>query len=190
MNSNVTREQFRPTLVRGQGHALRLSATLLAIVPRRRMAAMLGAAALSLALVASAAAAATVGRFTETTVFTDAATDDCRGVTGTLVGTDVLSYQTVETGQGLHFEGTDATTLAFTFSDGSYATAQSVDHLSFNTGSGVTVFTTAHVDTANVYAADGQFLWTATLRQAEHFTVTSDGVIRVQFEIGHLTGGC
>ena len=167
-----------------------LTATLLAIVPRKRIAALLGAAALSLALVAPAAAASTVGRFTLTTVFTDAATDDCRGVTGTLAGTDTLNYQTVDTGQGQHFVGTDAVTLTFTFTDGSYATAQSLDHLTFNAGSGVTVFTTAHVDTVNVYAPEGQFLWTATLRQAEHFTVTSDGVVRVQFEIGHLSGGC
>ena len=190
MNINVAREHCGPRLVRARGHAPGLTATLLAIVPRSRMAAMLGAAALSLALVAPASAAATVGRFTVTTVFTDAATDDCRGVAGTLAGTDVLRYQTVETGQGLHFEGTDATTLTFSFNDGSYATAESLNHLSFNAGSGVTVSTTAHVDTVNVYAADGQFLWTATLRQVEHFTVTSDGVVRVQFEIGHLTGGC
>jgi hypothetical protein len=156
----------------------------------RRLAPLLCAAALSLALVAPASAAATVGRFTETTQFTDTAADDCTGATGTLAGTDVLSYQTVETTEGFHFEGTDAATLEFTFTDGSYGTAQSLDHLSFNAGSGVTVFTTAHVDTVNVYAADGQFLWTATFRQAEHFTVTSDGVVRVQFEIGHLMGGC
>ena len=167
-----------------------LTATLLAIVPRKRIAALLGAAALSLGLLAPAAAASTVGRFTVTTVFTDAATDDCRGVTGTLAGTDTLIYQTVDAGQGQHFVGTDAVTLTFSFTDGSYATAQSLDHLTVNTGSGVTVFTTAHVDTVNVYAADGQFLWTATLRQAEHSTVTSDGVVRVEFEIGHLTGGC
>jgi hypothetical protein len=190
MNSNATYESNGPTLTRTKGHARGLAATIRAIVPRRRMAAMLGAAALLLALVAPSASAATVGRFTVTTVFTDAVTDDCRGVTGTLVGTDVLSFQTVETGQGEHFVGTDADTVAFTFTDGSYATAQSLDHLTFNSGSGVTVFTTAHVDTVNVYAADGQFLWTATLRQAEHFTVTSDGVVRVQFEIGHLSGGC
>ena len=190
MNSKATRENCGPSFERAQGHAPGLTATLLAIVPHRRMAAVLGAAALSLALVAPASAAATVGRFTVTTVFTDAATDDCRGVAGTLAGTDVLSYQIVGTGQGLHFEGTDATTLAFTFIDGSHATAESLNHLSLNAGSRVTVSTTAHVDTVNVYEADGQFLWTATLRQAEHFTVTSDGVIRVQFEIGHLTGGC
>lgn len=190
MTRNATRENYRPRLVRALGHAPRLPATLLAIVPRRRMAAMLGAAALSLALVAPSAAAATVGRFTTTTVFTDPATDDCRGVTGTLVGTDTLSYQTVDTGHGQHFVGTDAVTLTFSFTDGSYATAQSLDHLTVNTGSGVTVFTTAHVDTVNVYAADGQFVWTATLRQAEHFTITADGVVRVQFELGHLTGGC
>jgi hypothetical protein len=190
MNSNAIRDDYGFRLARAPGHAARLTATLLAIVPRRRMAAILGGAALSLALVAPASAVANVGRFTETTVFTDAATDDCRGVTGTLTGTDVLSYQTVETSQGFHFEGTDAATLTFAFTDGSYATAQSLDHLSFNAGSGVTVSTTAHVDTVNVYAADGQILWTATLRQAEHFTITSDGVVRVQFELGHLTGGC
>ena len=190
MNSNVAREHCGPRLVRARGHAHGLTATLLAIFPHGRMAAMLGAAALSLAMVAPASAAAIVGRFTVTTACTDAATDDCRGVTGTLAGTDVLNYQTVETGRGPHFAGTDAVTLTFAFTDGSYATAQSLDHLTFNTGSGVTVFTTAHVDTVNVYAADGQFLWTATLRQAEHFTVTSDGVVGVQFEIGHLTGGC
>jgi len=159
-------------------------------IPSRRLAAFLGAAALSLALVAPASAAAIVSRFTVTTQFTDTATDDCRGVTGTLAGTDVLSGQTVATDQGFHFDGTDSATLTFTFSDGSYAFAQSLDHLSFTAGAGVTVFTTAHVDSVHVYTADGQFLWTATLRQAEHFTVTSDGVVRVQFAIGHLTGGC
>jgi hypothetical protein len=131
MNSNAIRDDYGFRLARAPGHASGLTATLLAIVPRRRMAAMLGGVALSLALVAPASAVANVGRFTETTVFTDTATDDCRGVTGTLAGTDVLTYQTVDTDQGSHFEGTDAATLTFTFTDGSYATAQSVDHLSF-----------------------------------------------------------
>jgi hypothetical protein len=150
-----------------------------------------GATALSLALVAPVyAAAANISRFTVTTPFTDTLFDDCTGLAGTLAGTDVVTGQTVATGTGFHFEGTQTDTLVITLSDGSYAPAQSLDHLSFNADAGVTVFTTAHVDSLTFYSADGQVLYSETFRLVEHNTITRDDVVRVEFEIGHLSGGC
>ena len=153
--------------------------------------ALLGAVALSLALVAPVSAAASISRFTVTTPFSDTIPiDECFGLAGTLAGTDVVTGQTVATDKGFHFEGTQIDTLVITLSDGSYAPAQSLDHLSFNTGPGVTVFSTAHVDSLTFYSAGGQPLYSQTLRLVEHYTITSGDVVRVRFEIGHFSGGC
>ena len=60
-----------------------------------------GAALLSLALAAPTSAAAIVTRDTITTpIFETGLPDDCRpGITGTLVATDVVNYQSVEIGR-------------------------------------------------------------------------------------------
>jgi len=62
--------------------------------------------------------------------------------------------------------------------------------MSFNTGSGGTVFTTAHVDSLTFYSAAGQVLYSETFHAVEHYSIASDGVVRIQFEIERLTGGC
>ena len=173
----VRMNSFVRTAVRGKVRAFTLPA-------------LLGAAALSLTLIGPVSAAANIGRFTVTTPFTDTVFDDCAGLAGTLAGTDVLTGQTVATGVGFHFEGTATDTLTITLSDGSYAPAQSVDHMSFNAGPGGTVFTTAHVDSLTFYSAAGQVLYSETFRAVEHYSIASDGVVRIQFEIGRLTGGC
>jgi hypothetical protein len=130
------------------------------------------------------ASPATVNRFTQTTSLGDPIPvfDDCRGIPGTLVGTDVLDYQVVETDQGLHFEGTDSSSdLLFSFDDGSYATGGFRDRFSFNAGPNVqSMFTNAHVDTATFYSADGVLLYSWTFRLTEHFVVSGDA-IRVEF---------
>jgi hypothetical protein len=171
------------TAVRGRVPARALAVRVAAIIPGRRLAALLGAAAVSVALAGPASAAATVGRFTVTNSGPPIAiSDDCRGVTGTLAGTDVLDYQVVDTGTTFHFEGTDSSTdLLFTFSDGSYGTGGFVDRLSFNAGPGATEFTNAHSDSATLYTADGQLLYSLTFRLVEHFTVAGN-VVRVEFE--------
>src|SRR5712691_3934268 len=100
-------------------------------------------------MAAPASAAATVTRDTITTpIFETGLADDCRaGLSGTLVGTDVLSFQSVETAEGFHFSGTEGGPGRIDWSDGTYTIIESVDHLSFNAvGHGTTVFTSAHED--------------------------------------------
>ena len=162
-------------------------ASFLQCLAGRRLAAVLGAAALSLVLVAPASAAATVTRETITTYFSDTGIpDDCRpGITGTIVDTLVSSYQSVETPQGFHIAGTGSSTGRIDWSDGTYSIIESVDHFSFNAVGKAMVFTTAYDDSANTYTADGVFLFRGTFHFVEHFTVT-DGVVRVDFERSHF----
>src|SRR5205085_6874256 len=153
----------------------------------RRSAALVGAAVLLVVLAGPAGATPTIIRETITTASTDSGLQhDCRaGVTGTITGTDVLTYQSVETAQGFHFVGTAVDTGRIDWSDGTYAIIYSIDHLSFNTGKGDVVFTTAHWDTGDNYAADGTFLFRVTFRSTEHFTVTKGDITRIEFERGH-----
>ena len=141
----------------------------------------------------AAAEDATVTRDTVTTpIFETGLPDDCRpGLTGTIVGTDVVDYQSVETAGHFHITLTDTGTARIDWSDGSYSIVGSVDHLSFNTGPGTTVFNTAHQDSGSTYSADGVFLVKLTFHIVEHVTVT-DGVVRTEFAIGrlHVFGGC
>ena len=159
----------------------------------KRIALALGVAALLAASVAAATAssapAPTVIRETITTPFSE--TDiphDCRpGVTGTLQGTDVLSYQSVETAQGFHSAGTFLDSGRIDWSDGTYTLIESVDHFAFNAGgTGTEVFTLAHEDSGDFYSVDGVFEFRATFHLVEHVTVTDGAVTRVEFERGHL----
>jgi hypothetical protein len=118
--------------------------------------------------------------------------DDCRpGVTGTIVGTGVVSYQSVENAQGFHIAGTETDTGRIDWSDGSYSVIGAVDHFSYDTGKGVEVFTNAHQDSVDTYTADGVFLFRETFHTTERFTIAA-GVLRVEFERGHFhfSGAC
>ena len=136
---------------------------------------------------------AVVTRDTVTTpIFETGLPDDCRpGLTGTIVGTDVVEYQSVETAAHFHITLTVTDTARIDWSDGSYSIVGSVDHESFSTGLGSTVFNTAHQDSGSTYSADGVFLVRSTFHIVEHFTVT-DGVVRAEFAIGrfHFFGDC
>lgn len=149
----------------------------------RGIVAALGAVAASVVLVAPASAAATITRETITSpIFVTGLPDECRpGLTGTLNGTNVLDYQLVETKRGYHIISTETDTGRITWSDGSYAVIESVDHHSNNVGTGTREFTTAHVDSANTYAADGTFLYRMTLHVIEHRTIVN-GVVKVEFD--------
>jgi hypothetical protein len=140
-----------------------------------------------------ASAGATVFRETITGSSTETGLrDDCRpGVTGTIVGTGVVSYQSVETAEGFHIVGTETDTGRIDWSDGSYSVIGAVDHFSYTTGKGVEVFTNAHQDFVDTYTADGVFLFRETFHTTERFTIAG-GVLRVEFERGHLHsfGGC
>ena len=160
----------------------------------RTIATVLGAALLSLVLAAPASAAAIVTRDTVTTpIFETGLPDDCRpSVTGVLTGTDVVSYQSVETSQGFHIVLTVVDSGQIAWSDGTYTIIEAISHVSFiDTVAGTTVSTVAHQDSGNTYSADGAFLSRATFHIVERLTV-SDGVVRVQFERGHFHffGGC
>ncbi len=140
------------------------------------------------AMTAPASAAPIIIRDSVTTTSSETGiSDDCRpGITGTIVGTDVFNFQSVETDQGFHFVGTDSGTGRIDWSDGTYTLIEFTDRISFNAiGKGTTVFTNAHEDSGDTYTADGVFLFRGTFHLVERFTVT-DGVVRVEFERGHF----
>lgn len=160
----------------------------------KRIALALGAAALlailagtAMSAPASAAAIVTRGTINNPFVLTGLP-DDCRpGLTGTLVGTHFVSFQSVETAQGFHVTGTIVDSGRIDWSDGTYSIIESVDHFSYNVvGKGTTVFTLAHEDSGNTYTADGVFLFRITFHLVEHVTVTDGDVTRVDFERGHF----
>jgi hypothetical protein len=139
-------------------------------------------------MTAPASAAPIIIRDTVTNpIFETGLTDDCRpGLTGTLVGTDVFSFQSVETPQGFHIEGTFGDTARIDWSDGSYTLIESFDHFAFNAvGQGTSVFTEAHTDAGDFFSASGVFEFRITFHEIEHFTVT-DGVARVDLNKGHF----
>jgi len=141
-----------------------------------------------------AAAAVTITRYTITQSFSESGLlDDCRlGLTGTIVGTALITFQRVDTPLGFHIDETETDSGTITWSDGSYSIIESVDHLTRNIfDSGMRVRTNAHEDSANTYTADGVFLFRETFHQIEHLTFIN-GVYEVRFEMGHFTffGGC
>jgi hypothetical protein len=86
------------------------------------------------AMTAPASAAPIIIRDTVTSpIFETGLSHDCRpGLTGTIVGMDVMSFQSVETPEGFHIHGTFVDTARIDWSDGSYTLIHSVDHFSFN----------------------------------------------------------
>ena len=155
---------------------------------RLTAAAALLAISAATAITAPASAAPIIMRDTVTTpIFEPGLTDDCLpGLTGTIVGTDVMSYQSVETAQGFHIHGTFVDTARIDWSDGSYTLINSVDHFSFGAvGHGTSVFTETHTDSGDFFSADGVFQFRRTFHETEHVTVT-DGVVRVDLSKGHF----
>jgi hypothetical protein len=154
-----------------------------------RLAAGLLAIAAGTAMTAPASAAPIIIRDTITTpIFLTEVPHDCRpGVTGTVVGTDVLSFQSVETSQGFHIEGTFKDTARVDWSDGSYSLAESVDKFAFNAvGQGTSVLTNAHTDAFDYFSPSGVFEFRDTFHEIAHLTVTNGDVTRVEFERGHF----
>jgi hypothetical protein len=160
----------------------------------KRLALGLTAAAALLAISAAAAttapasAAPIIIRDTVTSpIFETGVPHDCRpGLTGTIVGTDVLSFQSVETVEGFHIHGTTEDTARIDWSDGSFALVHSVDHFSFNAvGHRTEVFTEGHTDSGDFFTAAGVFEFRATFHEISHFTVT-DGLVRVDLTKGHF----
>jgi hypothetical protein len=139
-------------------------------------------------LASSATAATTIVRETITqSVSESGLPDDCRpGITGDLTGTDVLDYQSVETGNGFHIQGTERGPGRIDWSDGTYTLIQSIDRFAFNAPRNETVvLTVTHVDSGDTYAADGTFLYRVTYHEVERFTV-ANGVVRVEIKRGHF----
>ena len=153
----------------------------------RKLTSLTAAAILTLGLVAHASAAAIVIRDTITSDFSesDVPHDGLPGITGDVEGTEVTSFQSVETVAGFHVAGTIDFSGRIDWSDGTHSIIESIDHFSFNAGKGTEVFTLAHEDSGNTYTADGAFLRRITFHLIEHITVT-DGVIRAEFERGHF----
>jgi hypothetical protein len=145
---------------------------------------------------APASAAAIVTRDTITTPFTESdVPNDCRpGVTGSLEGTNVLDFQTVETEQGFHTTGTITDSGRIDWNDGTHAIFESTEHFAFNAVEhGTTVFTLAHQSSPTTFSADGAFLYSFTFHLVTHFTVTNGDVTRVEFErerTVHTFGDC
>jgi hypothetical protein len=154
----------------------------------RFIAAALLAISAGTAMAGPASAAPIIIRDTVTSpIFETGLPHDCRpGLTGTIVGTEVMSSQSVETPQGFHIHGTIVDTARIDWSDGSYTLIHSVDHFSFNAlGHGTTVFANAHKDAGDFFSATGVFEFRDTFHEIEHFTVTN-GVVRVDLSKGHF----
>jgi hypothetical protein len=120
---------------------------------------------------------------------------DCDStVSGTLTGTGVFTFQTVENEQGFHAVVLEADSGRIDWSDSSYTLIDSVDRSSFNAvGAGTQTFTLTHVDTGDTYASDGTLLNQLSFHEIQHITVTDGDIVRVQIEFGHfhVTGaGC
>ena len=147
-----------------------------------------------LAMTAPASATPLIIRDTFTIpTFEAGLTDDCRpGLTGTLVGTAVISFQSVETAQGFHIHLTINGPGRIDWSDGSYTLIDSVDHTSLHdVGQGTGVFAETHTDGADFYSAAGVFEFRRTFHEVQHFTF-SNGVVRVDLNQGHfhMFGDC
>jgi len=137
---------------------------------------------------AAATSAATIARETITqTVSESGLPDDCRpGITGDLTGTEVIDYQSVETTDGFHVQGTDVGPGRIDWSDGSYTLIASVDRFTVNVAKGDNVVSNVtHVDSGNTYAADGTFLFRVTFHEVERYTF-SMGVLRNDIHRGHF----
>jgi hypothetical protein len=144
---------------------------------------------------APASAAAIVIRDTITTPFSESGVpNDCRpDVTGSLEGTNVFDFQSVETEKGFHITGTFTDSGQIDWSDGTFAIFESTEHFAFNAvENGTTVFTLAGQSSANTYSAEGTFLYGLTFHLVVHVTVTNGDVTRVEFERGrsHTVGDC
>jgi hypothetical protein len=165
---------------------------------RKKAGTFLAVAATLMAAAGAAAAtssAATIVHETITRPVSDSGlSDDCRpGITGDLAGTEVFEYQSVETANGFHVQGTDGGPGRIDWSDGSYTLIESVDRFSLNVvGKGQTeVFTLTHVDSGDTYAEDGTLLFRTTFHEVERFTFVN-GVPRVEIQRGHFhsSGAC
>lgn len=169
----MTRFRMRPLRLGKAGAFLAVAATLTAAA----------------AVAASTSSAATVVRETITQPFSESGlSDDCRpGITGDLVGTEVIGYQSVETATGYHVQGTEGGPGRIDWSDGSYTLIESIDRFAFNlVGKGRTeVLTLTHVDSGDTYAEDGTLLFRLTFHEVERFTFVN-GVPRVEIQRGHF----
>jgi hypothetical protein len=144
------------------------------------------------AFAATGSGPTTISRDTFTSQFADTAVDDCRGITGTIVGTSVFRGQLVETSQGFHVHGTITDTGRIDWIDGTYTLVDSVDRFSHNSTTGTEEFTIAHVDSGNTYTPGGTFLYRYTHHEEVHVTVTNGAIVRVDFGKGrfHFFGDC
>ena len=145
---------------------------------------------------APASAAAIVTRDTITTPFTESGVpNDCRpGVTGSLEGTNVVDFHSVESEEGLHTAGTFAEESRIAWNDGTFAMAESTEHFAFNAMEGrTTVFTLVARSSPSTYSAEGAFLYGFKFRFVAHITVTNGDVTRVEFvreRLIHTFGDC
>jgi hypothetical protein len=149
-------------------------------VEMKKIALALGIAAL-LAIPAgtamtSGASAATVERNTITSTFTAfGQLDDCRpGVTGTIEGTYVYSYQRVETSTGYHLTATTLKTARIDWSDGTYTIIEGINHFSSNVDQGVREIAITSTESGDTYTADGVLLSQVTFRSVEQLTFSGD----------------
>jgi hypothetical protein len=136
---------------------------------------------------ATTASAATIVRETITLSASESGIpDDCRpGITGDLSGAEVIDYQSVETANGFHIQGTDGGPGRIDWSDGSYSLIDSVDRFALDVGKGATAFSLTHMDSGDTYATDGTFLFRITFHEVQHLT-EANGVVRVELERGHF----
>jgi hypothetical protein len=163
----------------------------------KKIALALGVAAL-LAIAAgpamtSAASAATIERNTITSTFSAfGQLDDCRpGVTGTIEGTYVYSYQLVENSTGHHLTGTTLKTARIDWSDGTYTIIEGTQHSSINLDQGAREGTITDTESGDTYTADGVLLSQVTFRSVEQLTTSSGEIPETRVHFYYTFGdGC
>ena len=141
----------------------------------------------------SAASAAISERNTITSTFSAfGQLDDCRpGVTGTIEGTYVDSYQLVEASTGTHWIVTSLKTARIDWSDGTYTIIEGTLHASINLDRGAREGTIIDTESGDTYTADGMRLSQVTFRSVEHFTDSSDEIVETRIHFFYTFGeGC
>lgn len=151
------------------------------------VASVLAVATAATTAAAPASAAAIVMRDTITTSFTESGVpNDCRpGVTGSLEGTEVVDFQTVETEEGFHLTFTITESTRIDWNDDTHAMFETSEHFAFNAvENGTMVSTLVQQSSGKTFSADGAFLYSLTFHLVAHVTVTNGDVTRVEFERG------
>ena len=169
---------------------------LLTLRPAFGLVALLPAALLALTIGPAYGAASTVWS-EQTDQFSDIASDECRGVNGTLTGNvdlaihDVGTFDNAGIATGSHLMITETDVLHFEFTDGSFGAGEAVSRFVVNSTdqSGAFTLTRPHLDSVTVYAADGERLERPMFHEVVHVAMR-DGDVKIDVDRSHFSRSC